>query len=161
MELKVAYAVAREATPVTVFWSIYVRAAGIHRVMFPEVYATLREYAEASGVEFKRLLRAYKPFGSTFWRVGDGIVAYTYALLELAHYTKALNVYRFNERLREAVIHLTGLKKDPLGRPTAPLVALVALKLATVLTDRWSDMLEAERQLVRELLRAASERKGR
>jgi hypothetical protein len=154
------YNVAREATPVAMFWSIFVRAASIHRVMFPEVYRTLEEYARASGVEFGKLLRAYKPKGSPLWRAGDGVVAYAYALLELAHYTKGLNVYRFNERLRAAIIQLTGLKKDPLRKPIAPLVALVALKLATVLTERWGELRDREWELEREIVKALRERKG-
>jgi hypothetical protein len=154
------YTVAREATPVSIHWSIYVRAASIHRVMFSEVYALLREYAEATGADFKKLLRACKPMGSTFWRVGDGIVAYTYALLELAHYTKGLNVYRFNEKLRVAITQLTGLKKDPLEQRIAPLAALVALKLATVMTERWGELRDRERELERELRAALEKRKA-
>lgn len=154
------YNVARMAAPPTIFWDVFVRAASIHRLVFPEVYAMLGEYARAGGMDYRELLRAYKPRGSERWVAGDGIAAYTYVVLELAHYTLGHRSYRYSERLREAIGELTGkLEKDPLGRLIAPLTMLISFKLAAATWNRWSEVVGRERQLMRELLAALEERK--
>jgi len=156
-----AYAMARWAAPATLRWSIYVRAASIHRIVFPEVYATLQEYARAAGLDFRKLLRAHRPRGSSWWVAGDGVIAYAYTLLELAHYTLGYKIYGYSEKLREAVRELTGKPRDPLGQPITPITMLVAFKLNTLYPSSWDKVLVKERELESELLRAARERKGR
>ena len=154
-------AMVKWAAPVTVRWSIFVRAASMHRIIFHEVYRLLEEYARVSGVDFRKLLRAYKPRGINYWAVGDGIIAYAYTLLELAHYTLGYKVYAYTEKLREAVRVLTGKPRDPLAQPILPTTMLVAFKLNTLYGEAWSKVLMEERLLEGELLRAARERKAR
>jgi hypothetical protein len=156
------YNVARNAAPPTIFWSVFLRAASIHRLVFPEVYTLLEAYAKAGRADFRELLRAYRPRGSERWVAGDGVVAYVYTVLELAHYMLGYRSYRYSERLREAIGELTGKpEKDPLGSRIAPLTLQVSLKVNTVVGSMWSRVLGKERQLYEELLAALEERKGK
>jgi hypothetical protein len=154
------YNVARDAAPTTIFWDVFLRAASIHRLIFPEVYMLLGEYARVSRVDFRELLRAYRPRGSERWVAGDGIVAYAYTVLELAQYMLGHRSYRYSERLRESIGRLTGkLEKDPLERHIAPLTLQVSLKVNTAVSSLGSKVIAKERQLLRELQAALEERK--
>jgi hypothetical protein len=156
------YNVALKAAPATIFWSVFLRAASIHRLVFPEVYTLLEAYAKAGRADFRELLRAYRPRGSERWVAGDGVVAYVYTVLELAHYMLGYRSYRYSERLREAIGELTGKpEKDPLGSRIAPLTLQVSLKVNTVVGSMWSRVLGKERQLYEELLAVLEERKGK
>jgi hypothetical protein len=152
--------VARRAAPATMFWDLMLRAASIHRLVFPEVYALLQAYAVAAGTDFRKLLRAQR--GGGVWAVGDGVAAYTYVVLELAHHMLGLRSYRYSERLREAIGELTGKpEKDPLGRSMTPLTLQIALTVNATVSRLGSKLLAKERQLLRELKEALGKPKGK
>jgi hypothetical protein len=141
-----------------VWVSLYLRAASIHRLIFQEVYPLLQDYARATGVDFKELVGAYRPRGSDFWVVGDGLLAYTYAVLEAALYMIS---YRYSHvELSTAIRQLTNFKKNPADPKHAPIVVMVAYKLNQLLHKRLEEIYSMERQLLRELQEALRKSKS-
>jgi hypothetical protein len=155
------YNVARWATPEFPTWlSMYLSAASIHRLAFPEVYTLLKHYAETVKVDFRSLLRAYKPRGSTFWAVGDGMLAYAYAVIELAYRMRGYSIYDYMGRVRDAVYQLTGLKRNPAEPRLAPLIAMITFKLAQLYHERFEEIYSMRKKLEGELLAALRKAKG-
>jgi hypothetical protein len=141
-----------------VWVSLYLRAASIHRLIFHEVYPLLQAYARAVGVDFKELVGAYRPRGSDFWVVGDGLLAYTYAVLEAALYMVS---YRYSHvELSTAIRQLTNFRKNPADPKLTPIVVVVAYKLAQLLPGKLDKILDMERQLLRELQAALRKSKS-
>jgi hypothetical protein len=140
-----------------VWVSLYLMAASIHRLLFHEVYPLLQDYARAVGVDFRELLGAYRPRGSDFWVVGDGLLAYAYAVLEAALYMVS---YRYSHvELSTAIRQLTNYRKNPADPKHTPIVVMVAYKLNQLLHKRLEEIYSMERQLLRELQAALEERK--
>jgi hypothetical protein len=155
------YNAVRRATPEFPTWlSMYLSAASIHRLAFPEVYTLLEHYAETVKVDFRSLLRAYKPRGSTFWAVGDGVLAYTYAVIELAYRMRGYSIYDYMGRVRDAVYQLTGLKRNPAEPRLAPLIALITFKLAQLYHERFEEIYSMGKKLEGELLEGLRKGKG-
>jgi len=152
--------VVRHVAPRLPVWvSLYLRAASIHRLVFHEVYPLLQAYARTVGVDFRELVRAYRPRGSDFWVVGDGMLAYTYTVLEAALHMIGYHYHRYME-LWSAVRELTNYRKNPADPKLTPIVVVVAAKLNQLLHERLEEIYSMERQLTRELLGAIRERKG-
>jgi hypothetical protein len=142
-----------------VWVSLYLRAASIHRLIFHEVYPLLQAYARAVGVDFKELVGAYRPRGSDFWVVGDGLLAYTYAVLEAALYALSPR-YSHLVELSTAIRQLTNFRKNPADPKLTPIVVVVAYKLAQLLPGKLDKILDMERQLLRELQAALRKSKS-
>jgi hypothetical protein len=152
--------VARHVAPRLPVWvSLYLRAASIHRLLFHEVYELLKAYARTVGVDFRGLLRAYKPRGSDFWVVGDGLLAYTYTVLEAALHMLGYHYHRYRE-LWSAVRELTNYRKNPADPKLTPIVVVVAARLNHLLYERLEEILSMERELERELIEALRKSKG-
>jgi hypothetical protein len=145
--------VARHVAPRLPTWvSLYLMAASIHRLLFHEVYPLLQAYARTVGVDFRELLRAYRPRGSDFWVVGDGLLAYTYAVLEAALYMESYH-YRHVE-LWKAMHELTNYRKNPADPKLTPIMVMVTSKLAQLLHKRLEEIYRMEKELERELIAA-------
>jgi hypothetical protein len=142
-----------------VWVSLYLRAASIHRLIFHEVYPLLQAYARTVRVDFKELMRAYRPRGSDFWVVGDGILAYTYTVLEAALHMLGYHYHRYRE-LWKAVRELTKHRKNPADPKLTPIVVVVASRLNQLLHERFEEIFSMEKELERELLEALRKGKG-
>jgi len=152
------YAVARRAILPSVFWDVFLRAASIHRLVFPEIYTLLQEHARLTGADYRRLVRAYGR--GPIWVVGDGLAAYTYVVLELAHHMLGHRSYRYSERLREAIGELTAsMEKDPMGKRIAPLTLTISLHVNAAVGNLGVKLIAKERELYKEIMEAL--RKGR
>jgi hypothetical protein len=153
------YHVARHAAPRLPVWvSLYLRAASIHRLLFHEVYPLLQAYARAVGADFRGLVRAYRPRGSSFWTVGDGLLAYTYAVLGAALHM--LGHHHRHMELSTAIRQLTNYRKNPADPKLTPIVVAVAARLAQLLHERLEEVYRVEKELERELMKALGKAKG-
>jgi hypothetical protein len=152
--------VARHVAPRLPVWvSLYLRAASIHRLIFHEVYPLLQAYARTVRVDFKELMRAYRPRGSDFWVVGDGLLAYTYTVLEAALHMLGYHYHRYRE-LWSAVRELTNYRKNPADPKLAPIVVVAASRLNQLLHERFEEIFSMEKELERELMAALRKAKG-
>lgn len=102
------YAVAREALPILAFWDTFILARSIHRLVFRDIYDYLL------GVSILRwmgedLTRVVKVRGEDSWRVGYGVIAYVFTLLDLALVHKGFLGGEWDTKLREAIKKLTGV----------------------------------------------------
>jgi hypothetical protein len=135
--------VAKRALPATAFWDVFVYAKSVHRIAFPDIYNLLVELAGMDSKRLRKLLRATKV--KDRWYVGDGLVAYTYNLIDKACFHRGY----YNTRLSYntlAVIELL-TRKNPTREPIVYLTMVISDRLAHIISTRRTEILQTMKEV--------------
>ena len=143
------FAVAKAALPATAFWDVFIYAKATHRVVFPDIYNFLMELADMDFRKIRRLFRAVNVKGR--WYVGDGIVAYTYNLLDKSCFHRGYYNTRLSYNTLTVIELLT--RKNPTREPLVYLTMVVSDKLAYLISTKRTEILQTMKEVYATLTR--------
>jgi hypothetical protein len=141
--------VAKRALPTTAFWDVFIYAKSVHRIAFPDIYNLLVELADMDSKRLRRLLRAVKVKDK--WYVGDGLVAYTYNLLDKACFHRGYYNTRLSYNTLTVIELLT--RKNPTREPVVYLAMVVSDRLAHIISTRRTEIIQTMKEVYATLTR--------
>ncbi len=137
------FAVAKAALPATAFWDVFIYAKATHRVVFPDIYNFLMELADMDFRKARRLFRAVNVKGR--WYVGDGIVAYTYNLLDKSYFHRGYYNTRLSFNTLTVIELLT--RKNPTREPLVYLTMVVSDRLNYLMNTKRTEIMQTMKEV--------------
>jgi hypothetical protein len=128
--------VSRVALPASAFWDVFIFAKAAHRVVFSDIYNFFLNLADMDLKKLRRLFRAVK--AKDRWYVGDGIVVYTYNLLDKSCFYRGYYNPRLSFNIAVVIEQLT--RKDPIGEPLIYLAMAISDKLTWLIKQRKNEI---------------------
>jgi hypothetical protein len=141
--------VAKRALPTTAFWDVFIYAKATHRIAFPDIYNLLVELADMNPKRLRRLLRAVR--AKDRWYVGDGLVAYTYNLLDKSCFHRGYYNTRLSYNTLTVIELLT--RKNPTREPIVYLAMVVSDRLAHIISTRRTEIIQTMKEVYATLTR--------
>jgi hypothetical protein len=141
--------VAKRALPTTAFWDVFIYAKATHRVVFPDIYNLFVELSGMDPGRLRRLLRAVK--AKDRWYVGDGIVAYTFNLLDKSCFHRGYYNTRLSYNILTVIELLT--RKNPTREPLVYLTMVISDKLAYLMSTKRTEILQTMKEVYTTLTR--------
>jgi hypothetical protein len=135
--------VAKRALPTTAFWDVFIYAKSVHRIAFPDIYNLLVELADMDSKRLRRLLRAVRV--KDRWYVGDGLVAYTYNLLDKACFHRGYYNTRLSYNTLTVIELLT--RKNPTREPLVYLTMVISDRLAHIISTRRTEIIQTMKEV--------------
>jgi hypothetical protein len=135
--------VAKRALPTTAFWDIFIYAKSVHRIAFPDIYNLLVELADMDSKRLRKLLRAVKV--KDRWYVGDGLVAYTYNLLDKACFYRGYYNTRLSFNTLTVIELLT--RKNPTREPLVYLSMAVSDRLTWLISTKRNEIVSTMKEV--------------
>jgi hypothetical protein len=135
--------VAKRALPTTTFWDVFIYAKSVHRIAFPDIYNLLVELADMDSKRLRRLLRAVKV--KDRWYVGDGLVVYTYNLLDKACFYRGYYNTRLSYNTLTVIELLT--RKNPTREPLVYLTMVISDRLAHIISTRRTEIIQTMKEV--------------
>jgi len=139
----------REALPASAFWDVFIFAKATHRVVFPDIYNFLIELTNMDPTKMRKLFRAVKV--KDRWYVGDGIVAYTFNLLDKSCFHRGYYNTRLSYNILTVIELLT--KKNPTKEPLVYLSMVVSDRLAYLINAKRTEILQTMKEVYATLTR--------
>jgi hypothetical protein len=143
------FAVAKQALPTTAFWDVFIYAKAVHRIVFPDIYNFLVELANMDFKKLRKLLRAVRVKDK--WYVGDGLVAYTYNLLDKACFHRGYYNTRLSYNTLTVIELLT--RKNPTREPLVYLTMVISDRLAYIISTRRTEIIQTMKEVYATLTR--------
>ena len=141
--------VAREALPASAFWDVFIYAKAAHRIAFPDIYSYLMELADASMSRDTDLRKLHKLFRAVNvkgrWYVGDGIVAYTFNLLDKSCFHRGYSNPRLTFNILATIERLT--RKNPTREPLVYLTMVLSDKLTRLINTRRNEIMQTMKEV--------------
>jgi hypothetical protein len=141
--------VAKRALPTTAFWDVFIYAKSVHRIAFPDIYNLLVELADMNPKRLRKLLRAVKV--KDRWYVGDGLVAYTYNLLDKSCFHRGYYNTRLSYNTLTVIELLT--RKNPTREPIVYLAMVISDRLAHIISTRRTEIIQTMKEVYATLTR--------
>jgi len=135
--------VAKRALPATTFWDVFIYAKAAHRVVFPDIYNLFVELSGMDPGKLRKLLRAVK--AKDRWYVGDGIVAYTFNLLDKSCFHRGYYNTRLSYNILTVIELLT--RKNPTREPIVYLTMVISDRLAHIISARRTEILQTMKEV--------------
>jgi len=135
--------VAKRALPTTAFWDVFIYAKSVHRIAFPDIYNLLVELADMDSKRLRKLLRAAR--AKDRWYVGDGLVAYTYNLIDKACFHRGYYNTRLSYNTLTVIELLT--RKNPTREPIVYLSMIISDRLAHIISTRRTEILQTMKEI--------------
>jgi hypothetical protein len=135
--------VAKRALPTTAFWDVFIYAKSAHRIAFPDIYNLLVELADMDSKRLRKLLRAAR--AKDRWYVGDGLVAYTYNLIDKACFHRGYYNTRLSYNTLTVIELLT--RKNPTREPIVYLSMVISDRLAHIISTRRTEILQTMKEI--------------
>jgi hypothetical protein len=135
--------VAKRALPTTAFWDVFIYAKSVHRIAFPDIYNLLVELADMDSKRLRKLLRAVKV--KDRWYVGDGLVAYTYNLLDKSCFYRGYYNTRLSYNTLTVIELLT--RKNPTREPLVYLTMVISDRLAYLINMKRTEIMQTMKEV--------------
>jgi hypothetical protein len=135
--------VAKQALPTTAFWDVFIYAKSVHRIAFSDIYNLLVELADVDSKRLSKLLRAVR--AKDRWYVGDGLVAYTYNLIDKACFHRGYYNTRLSYNTLTVIELLT--RKNPTREPIVYLTMVISDRLAHIISTRRTEILQTMKEV--------------
>jgi hypothetical protein len=133
----------REALPASAFWDVFIFAKATHRVVFPDIYNFLIGLTSMDLTKMRRLFRSVKV--KDRWYVGDGIVVYTYNLLDKSCFYRGYYNPRLSFNILATLERMT--RKNPTREPLVYLAMVVSDKLAWLINTKRNEIIQTMREV--------------
>jgi hypothetical protein len=147
--------VAREALPASAFWDVFIYAKAAHRIVFPDIYSYIVELADASMSKDADLRKLHKLFRAVNvkgrWYVGDGIVAYTFNLLDKSCFYRGYSNPRLTFNILAAIERLA--RKNPTREPLVYLAMVISDRLNYLINAKRTEILQTMKEVYATLTR--------
>jgi hypothetical protein len=141
--------VAKSALPSTTFWDVFIYAKAAHRVVFPDIYNLFVELSDVNPSKLRKLLRAVRV--KDRWYVGDGLVAYTYNLLDKACFHRGYYNTRLSYNILTVIELLT--RKNPTREPLVYLSMVISDRLSYLINAKRTEILQTMKEVYATLTR--------